>query len=136
VSAYRDRYEQCPRCRVDLVTAGSVRSCPRCNGHWVSVDVLREMAQAMVDAGATAKIQLVADRHPHLPCATCEVPMETWALHGVAVDRCAAHGLWFDRTELEAVLYATAGQSNAHYHEKIQEELDALAELLKKDDER
>ena len=32
--------------------------------------------------------------------------MATWTLHAIAIDRCAAHGLWFDHDELQIVLRA------------------------------
>jgi hypothetical protein len=32
--------------------------------------------------------------------------MGTWRFHEIELDRCEAHGIWFDRDELEHVLYA------------------------------
>jgi Zn-finger nucleic acid-binding protein len=128
---YRDRYEQCPRCRIDLVSAGSVRMCTQCSGHWVAGDVLREMAEAMLIPARPVEIELVSDRHPRLPCPACEQLMETWRMHDVPIDRCPGHGLWFDREELEAVLFATAGRVADRAPTEVEIELDSLSELLK-----
>lgn len=32
--------------------------------------------------------------------------MGTWRFHEIELDRCEKHGIWFDRDELEHVLYA------------------------------
>ena len=136
---YRDRMEQCPRCHVDLVTAGSVRSCPECAGHWVRADVLREMMETMLVPPRPAEIDLVADRHPRLACPSCEQAMETWALHRVPIDRCERHGLWFDRAELETVLFAATGLERPEAapvlrpeSAAVSGELEALGEVLKR----
>jgi len=133
VSVYRNRYEQCPRCQLALEQSGSVQACSQCAGHWVSADVLREMAEAMQVPPRPVTIELDPHRGPKLPCPKCQVPMETWLLHGVAIDRCDGHGLWFDRTELQAVLYATTGRPIERAHEPIAVEVDSLAEVLTKD---
>jgi Zn-finger nucleic acid-binding protein len=110
---YRDQLERCPRCGVDLISAGSVRACPQCQGHWVTIEVLREMAEAMVMPPRPVSIRLIPDRRDPLQCPSCEKPMETWMLHEVPIDRCGPHGLWFDRAELQSVLFrtGTAGQA-------------------------
>ena len=73
--------------------------CAQCQGHWVAADVLREMTEARIVPRRPVDIELVPEQRPPLACPTCEKPMETWTLHGVAIDRCDGHGLWFDRTE-------------------------------------
>jgi Zn-finger nucleic acid-binding protein len=134
---YRDNYEQCPRCRIDLVSAGSVRMCSQCSGHWVDGEVLREMAQAMVVPARPVEIELVSTRHPKLPCPSCEQLMETYRLYDVPIDRCPRHGLWFDRTELEAVLYAASGHAivpasvDVEIDASVSAEIQGLRELLK-----
>lgn len=39
-------------------------------------------------------------------CPSCENMMERLQLRSVPIDRCQAHGVWFDRTELEVGLAA------------------------------
>lgn len=48
---YRDSFENCPRCAIALVDAGSVRACSGCHGQWVQEPVLAEMVLAMLPAG-------------------------------------------------------------------------------------
>ncbi len=133
---YRDRHEQCPRCNVPLVSAGSVRACAQCAGHWVAADVLKEMMAAMLAEPRPITVRLEKDEHPKLPCPSCEVAMETWSLHGVPIDRCGNHGLWFDRAELETVLYAASGQPAAYRDEVVDREAMVLVEILKTDPNR
>jgi hypothetical protein len=54
------------------------------------------------------RVQFV--EHPRketLACPSCGKAMGTWKLHKVEIDRCEPHGIWFDRDELEHVLFAT-----------------------------
>ena len=45
--------------------------------------------------------------YPRIACPSCGKAMGTWKLHKVEIDRCEPHGIWFDRDELEHVLFAT-----------------------------
>ncbi len=45
-----------------------------------------------------------------LPCPICRAAMRAWSAREVVLDRCDAHGVWFDRAELDAlVAHARAG---------------------------
>ena len=45
-----------------------------------------------------------------LPCPICRAAMRAWSAREVVIDRCDAHGVWFDRAELDAlVAHARAG---------------------------
>jgi Zn-finger nucleic acid-binding protein len=105
---YRDDHERCPRCGVDLVQAGSARGCTACQGLWVRHEVLAEMAATMTAPAPAKPMYCYPDpiRQP-LPCPTCTEVMQAWNLLGVPIDRCDRDGLWFDRSELQQVLYAT-----------------------------
>lgn len=105
--AYRDELEKCPRCAAELVDAGSVRGCVQCGGQWVPTDVLVDMTTTMQITARPIRLNWVSDRHETLACPTCGQDMETWKLYNVPIDRCAKHGLWFDRDELMAVLLAS-----------------------------
>jgi Zn-finger nucleic acid-binding protein len=106
--AYRDELEKCPRCSADLVDAGSVRGCAACGGQWVPAQVLQDMAVNMQIVAKPIRLRWQRDAKPKqvLRCPTCGEPMETWKLYEVPIDRCATHGLWFDRDELMTVLLA------------------------------
>jgi Zn-finger nucleic acid-binding protein len=106
MSVYRDEHERCPRCGTDLTQAGSVRACTSCRGMWVQEDILITMAANMFAPPKRAPVPLVPQTRQPLPCPSCREAMATWTLHAIAIDRCAAHGLWFDRDELQIVLRA------------------------------
>lgn len=46
---------------------------------------------------------------PAIVCPRCTTRMTKHDLYGMLVDRCEAHGIWFDRSELETAL-ANAGE--------------------------
>lgn len=101
---YRDEREKCPRCKGELVDAGSVRACPECQGQWVDAQILVDMAVNMQTVPVPIQLQWVADSHEKLACPTCGEAMEGWRLYHVPIDRCPQHGIWFDRDELLKVL--------------------------------
>lgn len=43
-----------------------------------------------------------------LPCAVCREPMQPLRVRDVSIDRCAQHGVWFDRHELGELLFRVA----------------------------
>ena len=94
----------CPRCKVVLVEQGPMRACTQCTGQWLDMDRLHEMAAQMHSAPRPVKLPFDADPRPRIPCPTCNVDMDPWRVHGVPIDRCIKHGVWFDRDELRQVL--------------------------------
>ena len=93
----------CPVCKSALETAGHTERCGRCGGAWIHDDAL----VAMLEASTAAVVSLPwkprvakADR----PCAVCAEMMLPVSLGTVALDRCEAHGVWFDRDELAELL--------------------------------
>lgn len=45
-----------------------------------------------------------------MACPICRAALRAWRAKGVVIDRCDAHGVWFDRTELDhLVAHARAG---------------------------
>lgn len=113
--SYRDVFEQCPRCRVALVDAGSVRSCRNCGGLWVEEAVLTEMVLKMLPPRPLSRLVLaVLDRTgAPIACPTCHEAMDSTTIHDVMLDRCAKHGIWFDARELEAALHRVADPDGA-----------------------
>ena len=47
-------------------------------------------------------------------CPVCREKMGTISLQAVPVEHCNTHGLWFDKAELETVLYRTARNESDH----------------------
>jgi Zn-finger nucleic acid-binding protein len=104
VSLYRDAFEQCPRCGVELVDARSARGCRQCRGLWLREDVLTEMVIEMLPVAAPGVLQFTPGAGSRIPCPACKEPMALVTLADVLVDRCARHGVWLDADELPNVL--------------------------------
>lgn len=104
MSLYRDAFEQCPRCGVELVDARSARGCRQCHGLWLREDVLTEMVIEMLPIAAPGVLQFTPGTGSRIPCPACSEPMALVTLADVLVDRCARHGVWLDADELPAVL--------------------------------
>jgi len=49
------------------------------------------------------RLELLEDRHEPLACPVCRQAMQSHKLHGIAVDRCSRHGMWFDRDERDEI---------------------------------
>lgn len=96
----------CPSCQIALTEAGRTVRCARCDGAWIHEDVLvgmlQETASAMVFLPWMPRE--ARDGEPARPCAVCSQAMQPVSLGTVALDRCTDHGVWFDATELAAVL--------------------------------
>ena len=107
---YRDTFDTCPRCGVALLDARSARGCRECGGMWLQEGVLHEMVLEMLPPGLYGKLAIAARPRDTsvLSCPACHEPMEPVAMHAVAIDRCAKHGLWFDAEELFGVLRRSA----------------------------
>lgn len=107
MSTDRDAFEKCPRCAVELTDARSARGCRSCGGLWVEEHVLTEMVLEMVPPGSPARLQLAALQRAEtaIACPRCGDRMEQTEIHEVRIDRCAKHGVWFDREELQHALH-------------------------------
>jgi Zn-finger nucleic acid-binding protein len=105
---YRDQMEQCPRCGVDLIDAGAARRCSDCNGLWLGIADVQEMAQQMQTPLEPVELPFALDERPPLQCPGCTEPMRTLTLYGVEIDTCEKHGIWFDPQELALVLLRSA----------------------------
>lgn len=123
----RDDHATCPNCGRGLDPNGRRLVCGACAGVMVPEDELRAMVAEMLVGAAKAQDEL-----PELPfepvefadrpktCARCPARMAKHRLYGMLVDRCEAHGVWFDDTELQAALAnASASVSRLSTHEKV-----------------
>jgi pSer/pThr/pTyr-binding forkhead associated (FHA) protein len=113
--SYRDVFEQCPRCSVALVDAGSVRSCRNCGGMWVEEAVLTEMVLKMLPPRPLSRLVLAVLERTGAPigCPACHEAMDSTTIQEVMLDRCAKHGIWFDALELETALHRVAEPESA-----------------------
>ena len=117
------RAPRCPSCQTALRQAGFTERCDRCDGAWIPEDVLvgllQEKASSLVELTWQPRAPAAgAAPEPPRPCAVCEQPMQPVSLSEVALDRCTAHGVWFDARELAAVLrHARELKAHPHAHE-------------------
>ena len=112
---YRDSFETCPRCGVELVEARSARACPACGGLWLDEMVMSEMVLEMLPPQPISRLELAVLERTGEPiaCPTCKAPMHAATIHGVGLDRCARHGVWFDAGELQRALERVADPRRA-----------------------
>lgn len=86
---------QCPIC-------GGVMTSSRCCGEWIAEARLVDMAQEM--RGSLVELPWKPRKGTPRNCPSCSAPMQTVTLAKVDLDRCPAHGVWFDKDELQKVL--------------------------------
>lgn len=98
----------CPRCRTAPLTGGELRHCPNCQGSWIPEEALHARFTTMTSEIKPQIRWEVTPARLGLPCAACGHTMEALLLFDVPVDRCHAHGVWFDKDELAAVLHRSA----------------------------
>lgn len=108
---------QCPHCAAVLVTLEfadtEVDYCYACGGIWLDAGELEQLLAAGGDDAYrdTATPTRVWEKPRR--CPLCRRRMEKIALGTTApilLDRCRAHGIWFDAGELKKVLAAGCAQ--------------------------
>jgi len=109
---YRDARPTCLSCDAALAGAASRWACEQCGSALVSEAALTEMLAEMAPADErTLDARLLAATSPSRRCPRCAAMMSSFILHDTLVDRCAAHGVWFDPGELKAVLRLCANRA-------------------------
>jgi Zn-finger nucleic acid-binding protein len=109
INAYGDQRLACPVCgTTELTFFGDRYACAQCTGTFVQNAAFEAMAMDI----AKAFFQLPAPTGTVGPrgCPVCVEPMVVEQLEGVAIDRCSAHGIWFDANELTVALEHASGQ--------------------------
>src|SRR5438552_2548738 len=92
---------QCIACQREMTTTRCA-----CGAAWLADDQLVEMAQDM--KGALVALPWTPREGAARGCPECNAAMKTVSLDVVALDRCDAHGIWFDAEELQKVLTVAA----------------------------
>jgi Zn-finger nucleic acid-binding protein len=107
VNIYREQVLACPACpahaRRALVFAGDRWSCEGCHGAFVE----RGALQALVEEMANQPFELAppSGEVGTRTCPVCIAPMIVEKLGpSTTIDRCVAHGVWFDEHELQTAL--------------------------------
>jgi len=117
---YRDQPLSCPACSAPLRAFRTRHVCDACNGLLLT---LEDLAGGIHDLTSITPTFAYRDEQPgERTCPHCRVAMTrcklTLALEDdVAkprpeLDRCAAHGLWFDAEELAKVFEKVAGKGH------------------------
>jgi Zn-finger nucleic acid-binding protein len=118
----------CPRCGEILErTIEALAACLRCEGLWITPQGLPPALGAGWPAGRPLwwRNALVC---PECSAAGSETVMTAEGVEGIIVDRCHAHGLWFDRGEVARLLGAT-GDDLAALRERLRIDEADLARL-------
>jgi ribosomal protein S27AE len=124
---FRDDTQACASCGAVLAHVQARLFCQACGGTMVATDELAGMLNELspADAGPLDG-RLAPAAAPVRACPRCGEAMTPAVLYGVSVQRCAAHGAWFDGGGLEAALVgctaavehraaAAAEPSSLHY---------------------
>jgi Zn-finger nucleic acid-binding protein len=127
---YRDLFQICLSCGSPLrhiaIAAGSYEKCVSCGGVWMEHGALQGMWAFMRPINPLVFHPRTTGRKERM-CLRCDKPMERVSLgHGVPVDRCATHGIWFDPEEL-AVSLAAAALNDEQWHEQFTETVRRLS---------
>lgn len=71
--------------------------CGRCWGLWVDHASVLHVVGIAIDGATRASGDVMA-------CPMCRTALRAWSAKGIVIDRCDAHGVWFDRSELDALV--------------------------------
>ncbi len=107
---FRDEHPRCPACGGDhaltpLPEATTRLGCARCRGVLVPTTEVEDMLSSLQGEPFVLATGVGGER----TCPCCTTKLATLDLFGIEVDRCAAHGVWFDGKELTSVLEAASG---------------------------
>lgn len=103
---FRDNFRGCPACGAALDEERHLghpfAACGACDGIWIDAATLTCMFRDMdAERPAPELTPRLGDVHA---CPECRARMEAVALVGQAVQRCARHGVWIGRSQLEQAL--------------------------------
>lgn len=82
----------------DLVLGVASLECSACAGRWLDRDAAATVVGNRILSDDVRQDGLVARR-----CPECGFAMHPVIIDAVAIERCAEHGCWFDRGELERI---------------------------------
>lgn len=60
---------------------------------------------------AQVALEYTGGRYSERHCPACDEQMDEPLIYDVPIDRCAAHGMWFDKAELDKVLTRSRGDA-------------------------
>ncbi len=122
---------KCPSCTAVLHQAGRTFKCEQCDGAWIKGEVIVPLLEER--ASTLVELPWEPNREDHVrACPECSTSMQTVKLGTVALDRCEAHGVWFDSHELADLLkqaknFRADPHAHGHEHKSL---LHRLADLF------
>lgn len=98
----------CPRCTTTSMHRSHahgvwVLACSTCHGLWLDRDACSSLSLALTREHAHAEAHVF-----DAPCPMCRQAMERITVREIALERCEAHGVWFDHQELDHIVHAHA----------------------------
>ena len=101
-SAFAGHTLICPVCKIALGLHGHRYACEQCTGTFLENAALVELMSEMREE----PWELPAAEGPpgQRACPVCTDTMSVERIQTIELDRCALHGVWFDRDELAASL--------------------------------
>jgi hypothetical protein len=102
---YRDENPHCAACAAALERRGSHWACAACGSVLVpSAEIEAAMNEAALDDYRELADRLIPTSGSGSTCPCCATQMARYVMHGVSIDRCEQHGIWFERGEMQRVL--------------------------------
>jgi Zn-finger nucleic acid-binding protein len=89
------------------VELGKDGGCRVCRGVWLDEERVHEKA--------SRELEFTGGGYSERHCPMCDEKMDEPLVYDVPVDRCAAHGLWFDRAELDKVIERSRSEAWRKY---------------------
>lgn len=96
---------RCPACADEVLD--KVGNCRRCHGIWLD--------EELVEQRALSPLELTGGQYSERHCPVCDETMDEPLVFDVPIDRCAAHGMWFDKEELDEVVKRSGNDDWRHH---------------------
>jgi Zn-finger nucleic acid-binding protein len=102
---HRDEFAMCPRCTTALSPRRDGLVCTACEGQFLSEEELgRRIDETSPDDVRPLAHRLFPAAPGNMTCPWCAATMTSWTIYGHRLHRCAAHGVWCERVELNEIL--------------------------------
>ncbi len=101
----RDEFATCPIDGTALDPEGPKLTCRQCTGAMVpEADVAKVIAEIKHTQPEALSLEPPRDSESARTCPCCTEQMTKHMLHGIQIDRCEQHGIWFDPEEMQRIL--------------------------------
>lgn len=90
---------RCPACSDAILDKEG--NCRVCGGVWLD--------EERVEERTARPLETTGGKYSERHCPACDEKMDEPLIYGVPIDHCQAHGMWFDKSELDEVLLRSRG---------------------------